>query len=69
MLGLRQAPKDMILCLCEIGWLYSKIEVFINQMTKAPTSDILNMNHSGMGTDLFRGVIAQAFAYAIQVSE
>ena len=59
----------MILCLCEIGWLYSKIEVFVNQMTQSPTTDVLNLNiqYTSGGSDLFRGVIAQAFAYAIQV--
>lgn len=60
----------MLLCLCEIGWLYGKIETFLNKLLNANTNTVLRSDNiqSFGSSDLFHGAIAQAFAYAIQVN-
>ena len=74
-LGLNRSTKDIILCLCEIGWLYGKVETFLNKLLQSSTGSVMNTNTSHgnsnsepTDTELFRGVIAQAFAYSVQVS-
>jgi len=76
-LGLKQPAKDVILSLCEIGWLYNKIETFLNHLLQPNIEESVNImnhkrntntnNHSNtVSGDLFRGLVPQAFAYAIQ---
>ena len=43
--------KDTVLCLCELGWLYSKVSTYISSCEKATVS---------------RGLAVQAFTYALQ---
>ena len=43
--------KDTVLCLCELGWLYSKVSTYITSCEKATVS---------------RGLAVQAFTYALQ---
>jgi hypothetical protein len=43
--------RDLVLCLCEVGWLYSKIETYIRTVDNAET----------------KGLIAQALGYSLQV--
>ena len=49
-LGLSCPAKDIVLCLCELGWLYAKVDAYINKTENASS----------------RGLIAQAFGFALQ---
>ena len=49
-LSLRAHIKDLILCLCELGWLYSRVDGYIQQAEK----------------DKFRGLVTHAFGFALQ---
>lgn len=72
-LGLKQPAKDVILSLCEIGWLYNKIETFLDQLlqpnVEMDSVNLMNPDRNAgtpVNGDLFRGLVPQAFAYAVQ---
>lgn len=44
------SARDLVLCMCELGWLYNKIEKFITKVEKTAIN----------------GLVSQAFGYAIQ---
>ena len=50
-LKLPPSVKDVALALCELGWLYSKVNSYVQRTESAESS----------------GQVAQAFGYAIQV--
>jgi hypothetical protein len=51
-LKLPGSVKDTVLCLCELGWLFNKVVVYCN---------------SADGQNMSKGLIVQAFGYALQV--
>ena len=44
-------PRDVVLCLCEVGWLYSKLDAYIKLVERVES----------------RGLVAQALGFALQV--
>ena len=50
-LKLQLPVKDTVLCLCELGWLYTKVSTYIQTCEKAQVS---------------RGLAVQAFSFALQ---
>ena len=54
-LGLRQPVVDLVCGLCEMGWLYGKIDSYLKG---------LQQQH-----DSLRGLVVHAFAFALQVCD
>lgn len=75
-LNLRQSVKDVVYCLCEIGWLYRKVETFLSKLLRTSMDVPKGASIAGgawqtsISRGVFavdrRGLVAQAFAYALQ---
>ena len=53
-LHLHPTVRDIVLCICELGWLYNRVHQYRESVTSASTSTP-------------RGLVIQAFAYALNV--
>ena len=49
-LPLRSHARDLVLCLCELGWLFAKVDAYIHRAE----------------TDRFRGLVMHALGFALQ---
>ena len=56
--------RDLIYSLCEIGWLYQRIQSYLQTILYNSNSNASNNNASN--TSNSKGLISQAFAHAIQ---
>lgn len=54
-LKLTAPVKDTVLCLCELGWLYMKVQEYVAGVTSVNSSN-------------YCGLVTQSFGYAIHVS-
>jgi hypothetical protein len=45
--------RDVVLCLCELGWLYGRVAIYLRSLEKDET----------------RGLVAQAFGHTLQVRD
>lgn len=54
MLQLPLPARDIVLCICELGWLYNKVSAYLKTVFQ------------GGGPDS-KGLIVQAFGFALQV--
>ena len=53
-LKLTTPVKDIVLCLCELGWLYMKVQDYISSVTSVNSSN-------------YCGLVTQSFGFAIHV--
>jgi len=70
----------MVLCICELGWLFNRINDFLKRIFQSDgpnTSSTTSANSSNSnsyspmmvnGSNVSKGLILQAFGYALQVS-
>lgn len=54
-LQLNSTVRDTALCLCELGWLYNRVMDYVNKVSAAGVA----VEH--------RGLVIQAFSFALQV--
>jgi hypothetical protein len=47
--------RDTVLCICELGWLYGRVAAYLKDIFALATDS--------------RGVVVQAFGFALQVEE
>ncbi len=64
-LRLRSSVRDSVLCLCELGWLYSKVSAYVEAVQSTSLSSSSSSSTSGSGS---RGVMVQSFGFALQVN-
>ena len=55
-LGLNVTVRDTVLCICELGWLYMKV------------NDYLKKVFGGAISTSFTGLVVQSFGFALQVT-
>jgi hypothetical protein len=64
-LHLHPTTRDIVLCICELGWLYNKVSQYREQI-------LGSVSGSGSGSSSGpspKGLVVQAFAFALNVSD